>query len=343
MPRSLPPLNALRAFEVAARCQSVKKASEELNVTPAAVSHQIQQLEQLLGIKLFERRHRGIEMTEAARVCFPKLQEGFQSLRQAVDRVRDFRSSNVLTIGASPSFTSHWLMPRLHRFIIGHPDIDVRVGTRMRQFLGQMQSTQGDVESVAAWTNEVDVVIAFGGGDYRDMQVDRLLPLSITPLCSPRLLLSKSFRKSQDLQRLPLLHDDRGVLYEGRAYWRTWLDAAGLRGIDIERGLHFTHSILAFEAAAEGLGVVASTPELAAKDLATGRLVAPFALRVPLAPSYHLVSSALAARRGIVEIFRRWLLEEAAVQIRAANAERGPPRATSTRSRAGPGRSSRIR
>jgi LysR family glycine cleavage system transcriptional activator len=316
MTKPLPPLNALRAFEVAARCKSVKKAAEELHVTPAAVSHQIQQLEDLLGTKLFRRRHRRIEMTEAAQVCFPKLHEGFLSLRQAVDRVRDYRSADVLTIGASPSFTSRWLMPRLHRFVIDHPAIDVRVGTRMRQFLGRARHQQGDLESVSEWVNEVDVVIVYGGGDYPGMQVEKLLPLSITPLCSPKLLRAKSSRKLTDLRQHQLLHDDRGVLYEGRPYWQTWLEAARVSGIDIDHGPHFTHSILAFEAAVEGLGVVASTPELVAADLAIGRLVAPFELRVPLTTSYHLVNNELAAKRGIVQTFRRWLLEEAALQIR---------------------------
>ena len=296
MPTSLPPLTALKVFEAAARHLSLKKAAEELNVTPAAVSHQIQQLESHLGVRLFRRRHRGIEMTEIAQICIPKLQEGFECLRQAMDRVRDHRGADVLTVGAAPSFASHWLMPRLHRFVTSHPDIDVQVSTRMRQFSRLPRGQRGDFESVLGWTDEVDVVVVFGNGDYPGVHVDKLLSLSITPLCSPALLEGpNALLKPADLRHHPLLHDDRGLMYEGRAFWDIWLEKAKVKGVDTARGPHFTHSILALEAAMAGLGVVASTPALAATDLATGRLVAPFALEVPLAASYYVVSNELAA------------------------------------------------
>ena len=227
MPSNLPPLTALRVFEAAARHLSLKKAAEELNVTPAAVSHQIQQLETHLGVRLFRRLHRGIEMTEIAQICIPKLQEGFECMRQAMDRVRDHRGADVLTVGAAPSFSSHWLMPRLHRFVTGHPNIDVQVSTRMRQFSRLPRGQRGDFESVLGWADEVDVVVVFGNGDYPGMRVDKLLPLSITPLCSPALQEGPNpLRKLADLKHHKLLHDDRGLMYGGRAFWDMWLERA---------------------------------------------------------------------------------------------------------------------
>ncbi len=330
MPTSLPPLTALKAFEAAARHLSLKKAAEEMNVTPAAVSHQIQQLEDLLGVRLFRRVHRGIELTEVAQACMPKLQEGFDCLRQAVNRVHEHRGADMLTVGAAPSFSSRWLMPRLHRFVTSHPDIDVRVSTRMRQF-SRMARTQRIEIEVLGWADEVDVVVVFGSGDYPGMSVDRLLPLSVTPLCSPTLLHgAKPLLKPADLVHHSLLHDDRGSLYEGKSFWDMWLQKARATGVDTRRGPHFTHSILAFEAAAASGGVVASTPELAVTDLASGRLVAPFDLRVPLASSYYVVSNVLSSKRGIVGIFRRWLLEEADREVGPAARHRKPRAARAT-------------
>jgi LysR family glycine cleavage system transcriptional activator len=313
MPSALPPLTSLRAFEAAARHRSLKKAAHELNVTPAAISHQIQQLEDFLGVRLFRRLHRGIEITEVAHLFIPKLQEGFDCLRQAVDQVREFHGGDVLTVVASPSFASHWLMPRLHHFVTGHPHIDVRVSTRMRQFSRMPRGQMGDAQSVMEWVDEVDVVVVFGNGDYPGLRVDKLLSLSITPLCSPALLDSEPpLRSPEDLRHHKLLHDDRGVLYQGRAYWDVWLEKAGVTGIDTRQGAHFTHSILALEAASAKLGVVVSTQVLAATDLATGRLVAPFPLEVPLESAYYVIRNETASKRPVVTAFVDWLLAQAA-------------------------------
>ncbi|GAA0519143.1 LysR family transcriptional regulator [Pigmentiphaga daeguensis] len=312
MSHTLPPLTALRAFESAARHRSLKKAAEELNVTPAAVSHQIQILEDMLGVRLFRRVHRGIELTASAEIFFPKLEEGFDCLRQAVGRLRDHRGADVLEVGAPPSFISNWLMPRLHRFVTACPDIDVRVSTRVRQFSRLPRGPRGDVASVMGWVDEVDVLVVFGNGGYPGMRVDQLMPLTITPLCSPALLEGDNpLREPDDLRRHVLLHDDRGVLYEGPSFWDMWLEKAGVTGIDTSRGPHFWHSIPAMEAAVACKGVVATTKELARLDLATGRLVAPFPLEVRLASSYHIVSNEPASKREVVRLFRDWLGKEA--------------------------------
>ncbi len=314
MNHSLPPLAALRAFEAAVRHRSLKKAAEELNVTPAAVSHQIQLLEDVLGVRLFRRVYRGIETTASADVLSPKLLEGFDCLRQAVSRLRDHRGVDVLEVGAPPSFISNWLMPRLHRFVAAFPDVEVRVSTRVRKFSRLPRGPRGDVASVMGWVDEVDILVVFGNGDYPGMRVDLLMPLAVTPLCSPSLLEGKHpLRKPADLRHQVLLHDDRGVLYEGPSFWDTWLEKAGVKNVDTSRGPHFWHSIPAMEAAVANQGVVATTKALAEFYLSTQRLVAPFPLEVPLASSYHIVSNEPASKRVVVEQFRNWLREEARV------------------------------
>jgi LysR family glycine cleavage system transcriptional activator len=313
MRKHLPPLTALRAFEASARHMSLKKAAEELNVTPAAISHQIQQLEEALDAPLFRRSHRNVALTEIGMILLPKLQEGFDCLHQAVEQVRERRGADVLSISTAPAFASQWLMPRLHHFVMAHPEIDVQVSTRIRQFARSPRGQRGDVESVMRWADECDAVIVFGNGDYPGMEVDRVLPLSITPLCSPSLVEGEHpLATPEDLKHHVLLHDERGMLYEGKSFWDTWLDASGTRGIDTARGPHFSHSVLALEAAMAGRGVVASTPELAASALRMGNLVAPFPLAVPLASGYYFVSHPPASKREVVKMFRAWLRESIA-------------------------------
>lgn len=315
MASRLPPLNALNAFEVTARHLSVKKAAAELSVTPAAVSHQIRALEENLGVQLFLRHNRALHLTEAGRACLPKLREGFDNLVQAVERVRAHRSGGMLMVSAAPSFAARWLMPRLHRFLEAKPEIDVRVSARLRQTAqGARKGAVAERASVDAWLADSDVAILYGRGDYPGLQVDKLISLTITPICSPRLVTDpeQPLLRPADLRHHLLLHDDTGELYDGVSFWEVWLEAAGVEGVDLRRGPRFSHAVLAFEAAIEGHGVVATMPVLAESDLNAARLVTPFALRVPLASAYYLVCSAEAAARPAVAAFREWLLGEAA-------------------------------
>lgn len=315
MSSRLPPLNALKAFEAAARHLSVKKAAHELSVTPAAVSHQIKALEDHLGVQLFHRLNRALELTEAARACLPKLREGFDNLAQAVQRLRAHQGGGTLMVSAAPSFAARWLMPRLHRFLESKPDVDVRISARLRQISqGVRKAAAAEIASVEAWLADSDVAILYGHGDYPGLRVDKLISLSVTPICSPRLVTHPHhpLLRPADLKHHLLLHDDTGELYDGMSFWAVWLKAAGVEDVDLRRGPHFSHAVLAFEAAVEGHGVVATMPVLAETDLHSARLVTPFALRVPLASAYYLVCSQEAAKRPAVAAFREWLLEEAA-------------------------------
>ena len=315
MTARLPPLNALRAFETVARHLSVKKAAAELSVTPAAVSHQIKGLEEYLGVQLFNRQNRALELTEAARVCLPKLREGFDNLAQAVERLRMHKGGGMLTVSVPPSLAARWLMPRLHRFFEAHPEIDVRVSARLRQpSEGGRRGAMAERATVDTWLADSDISLIYGRGDYPGFAVDKLLSLSVTPICSPKLAtdLEHPLVRPRDLQHHLLLHDDTGDLYDGVSFWEVWLKEAGVEDVDLRRGPHFSHAVLAFEAAVEGLGVLASLPVLAKADLDAARLVTPFALRVPLQSAYYMVSTESALSRSAVAAFREWLLAEAA-------------------------------
>lgn len=313
MPNRLPPLNALKAFEAAARHLSVKKAAGELNVTPAAVSHQIRALEEYLGVQLFHRLNRALVLTDAARACLPKLGEGFDCLIKAVEILRAQKDMGTLTVSAAPSFAARWLMPRLHRFFEAHPEVDVRLSARVRQVSAGGKGTVAERATIDAWLADSDVAILYGRGDYPGFRVDKLLALNVTPICSPRLITGPSpLTRPDDLRNHMLLHDDTGDRYDGESFWDLWLTAAGVHNVDVSRGPHFSHAVLAFEAAIEGIGVVATMPVLAAADLNAARLMTPFALRVPLVSAYYLVSSEAATTRPAVAACREWLLAEAA-------------------------------
>ena len=309
----LPPLNSLKAFEAAARHMSVKRAAAELNVTPAAVSHQVRSLEEYLGVPLFRRYHRALELTDAARACLPKLREGFDCLAKAVEVLRAQKGTGTLTVSAAPSLAARWLMPRLHRFLEAHPEIDVRVSARMRHVSEQGKGNVAERATVEGWLADSDIAILYGRGDYPGFEVQKLLSLTVTPICSPRLLEGPTpLKQPEDLRHHALLHDETGDLYDGESFWDVWLKAAGVTGVDTHRGARFSHAVLACEAAIEGLGVLATMPVLAAADLQAGRLVTPFALRVPLVAAYYIVSTPAAATRPEVAAFRAWVLGEAA-------------------------------
>ncbi len=307
----MPPLNALRAFEAAARHLSLKRAAEELSVTPAAVSHQIKALEENLGTPLFFRVNRGLKLTPAARAALPQLSAGFASLAQAAAALRPQATPGV-TVSVAPSFAARWLMPRLHRFFEAHPGVDVRISARTRHVTHAGHEAPRERATIAAWLEESDIAILYGHGDYPDYRVDKLLALTIAPLCSPRLAQGvDALHAPADLAHHTLLHDDSGALYDGVAFWDVWLEAAGVSGIDTSRGSHFSQPVLALDAASDALGVVATFPVLAQAELSAGRLVLPFALQVALASAYYLVCDEPAGLRPGVAVFRDWLLGEA--------------------------------
>jgi LysR family glycine cleavage system transcriptional activator len=307
----LPPLNALRAFETAARHLSFAVAAKELHVTPAAISHQVKGLEDYFGQPLFRRLKRGLELTRAGQVLLPRLSEGFGRLGDAVAEMRSIEEEGTLAVSAAPSFATRWLAPRLHRFFGSHPDLDVRINASTRLIdPGRNPLASGDTV-VGSPVEDADIVVRFGTGDYPGFRVDQLLSVAVTPMCSPRLLESgPPLRVPADLKDHVLIHDN--VRYDdGRSLWDAWFEAAGLPDMDTSHGLRFSHALLALEAAADGMGVTMGMPALAGTDLASGRLVAPMPLSLPLKFAYYIVSGLDTAERADVVAFRDWLFAEA--------------------------------
>src|SRR4030095_11502107 len=183
-----------------------------------------------LAVQLFIRHRRALELTGAAKAALPKLQDGFESLAQAVQQLRAYRGSGQLTVSVAPSFAARWLMPRLHRFFEGHPEIDVRVSARLRQPAAGGRQDVAERTPIDMWLADSDVAILYGRGDYPEFRVDRLLGLNITPICSPKLVADREHPLlwPRDLRHHLLLHDDTGELYDGVSFWEVWLTAAGV-------------------------------------------------------------------------------------------------------------------
>ena len=298
--RTLPPLNALRAFEAAARHLSFTKAAEELGVTPAAVSHQIKGLEDFLGVTLFRRLTRALVLTEAAQRALPALREGFTKLAEGSERLRAPADTGVLTVSVDPSIAVKWLVPRLERFHQVYPGLDLRL------------DANGALVDFAR--DGVDVGIRYGGGQYPGLRSDLMFAERVIPVCSPELMKGPHpLRTPEDLRHHTLLHLDWRV-EETAPNWRMWLLAAGVEGVDASRGPHFNLESMVLQAALEGQGVGLVDAVLAHDDLARGRLVKPFELSVSGESgfSYYVVTPLARAEEPKIAAFREWVLAEAA-------------------------------
>lgn len=299
MAHRLPPLNALRAFEAAARHGSFAKAAEELAVTPAAISQQIRLLEADLGLTLFRRLPRGLVVTEAAKRALPELAKGFAHLRRAVEDVRGGALAGPLVISVIPSFAARWLVPRLGGFVTAYPDVEVTVRAELR--------------SVDFAREDVDLGIRYGKGIYPGLDTRLLLTEEVFPVCAPSLLSGpKPLRRIEDLRHHTLLHDRALTSEEPALYWRHWLRDAGVTGFDPDRGPGFTDATLIMEATLRGMGVALGRSGLCADDLAAGRLVRPFTRSRPADYAYYIVAPEGHAASPRVKVFLDWLEEEAA-------------------------------
>ncbi len=306
----LPPLNALRVFEAAARHLSFKEAATELHITQAAVSHQIKSLEEYLGVQLFRRSARGVQLTDAARACLPKLREGFDALAAAVEMIRERGDEAELVITAPPVFTARWLMPRLADFSRREPKIELRVFGSSKMVDGGALGVSNLVGGLDLRTESSEVQIHLGAGHYAGHRADRLFDVAITAVASPEL--EPPLESPADLARHTLLHDDAlEIVADGNA-WRKWLEAAGVaERVDAERGPRFSTNMLSLEAASQKLGVALALRPLVNADIASGRLCAPFNVEVTPGSAYYLVCPEVIADRPAVAAFRKWLLEQA--------------------------------
>jgi LysR family glycine cleavage system transcriptional activator len=302
MKRNLPPLNALRAFEAAARHLSITLASEELHVTPAAISHQIRLLEDHIGLPVFARNGRGLVLTDAGAAGLKDLQDGFAKLASAMDAIDSLGETGLLTISVAPSFAAKWLLPRLHLFQEQHPEIDVHVSASM--------------QLVDFARERIDLAIRYGAGNYPDLSFEKLLPEAVFPVCSPAYLLKHGPLQSPlDLTGLTLLHDDSPDNDPSCPTWDMWLRASRAADVDATRGPRFNQASLVLEAAILGRGVALAKSTLAAADIAARRLVSPFAATHPIDFAYYIVAPKAKLNLPKVSHFCNWLREQASNAI----------------------------
>jgi LysR family glycine cleavage system transcriptional activator len=296
MRRRLPPLNWLRAFEVAARHLSFTGAARELNVTQAAVSQQVKLLEQHLQKQLFYRLPRSLQLTDVGEAYLTVVREAFERLANGTQEVFGHDAGGLLTIRAAVTFAILWLAPRLGRFRAAHPELNLRV-------------TNSIWPAEFNW-DAVDLEVRYGNGRWPGLKAERLSEDDLFPVCSPALLDGPyPLRAPADLQHFPLLH-----VIGHQHGWLDWLKAAGANQVDAARGTQFDTSLMALEVAAAGGGVALGRSSLMDGYVQAGRLVAPFDIAVPTDEAFYLVAPAERIDRPDTALFRAWLQEELEAQ-----------------------------
>jgi LysR family glycine cleavage system transcriptional activator len=299
---AVPPLSALRTFEVAARHLSFTKAAAELHVTQGAVSQQIKQLEASLGFALFHRTPRCLTLTEKGEALAETAQSAFRRLFDKIDDLCQGQESGILTVSVSPSLAVKWLIPRLGRFYERHPEVDVRI---------RPDPVLIDVEAEAG---TVDMAIRFGQGPFPGLSAVPIMHETVFAVASPELVAKgPPLRRPQDLKHHTLLHSETTqVVVNSMARWEVWLGVLGVTGVDAQAGPTFPSSYMLLQAAIHGQGVALTWAALADDDLRAGRLVRLFDRALEGSMSYFALTTQAAARKAKVIAFRDWLVEEGA-------------------------------
>jgi LysR family glycine cleavage system transcriptional activator len=303
-------LNALRAFEAAARHQSFSEAAQELHVTPAAVGQLVRTLEDWLGAPLFVRQRSGqarLMPTEMARRALPDIRAGFDRLMAGLEALQTASMNGVLTVTVSPAFAAKWLLPRIDRFQLVCPDTDVRLDTSLKPVDFAAQG--------------VDIGVRYGAGRWPGLVAVKLLNEEVYPVCSPVLLKQRSrLKRPADLARETLIHDLSMEGHRDFPGWGSWLKAVGVEGVSTRRGLMINNAASVLQAAIDGHGVALARSVMAHDDVQAGRLVRLFPkIEVASPMAYYVVYREACAHQPRLMAFRDWLLSEAG---RAPGAQR---------------------
>jgi len=288
MSRRIPPLNALKAFEAAARLLSFTKAAEELFVTQAAISHQIKTLEKFLGLKLFRRRNRSLLLTEEGQGYYQDIRAIFSAVCDATERLMARSAKGTLTVTMQPSFAIQWLVPRLIQFSQLHPEIDVRIKA--------VDLDDGTL------IDDVDIAIYYGDGHWPDVLSYKLHSEYRIPVCSPSLLMGKKLESPDDLTHFSLLHD------VSRQDWGRWFRQVGVSLPNAAQGPIFSHSAMVLQAAVLGQGVALGHSLLSRPEIQAGRLICPLPQALMNDNAYYLVMSPGHDALGKVAAFRDWIV-----------------------------------
>ena len=298
MPRRLPPLNALRSFEAAARHESFTRAAEELCVTQGAVSQQVRTLEAELGLKLFNRERQRLKITEAGRDYLMVIREALDSIAAGTERLRQRQSSRVLTVSTSPDFAAKWLVHRLDRFSEAHPGLDIRVSAAMHH-----------ADFVR---DDIDVAVRHGDGNWPGLDATCLCSEQIFAICSPQLLTGRNrLTQPSDVLKWPLLRLDHQ-----QTAWKRWFALAGVTAPETLRGPILDRASLIIDAAIDGQGIALARTTLAAWDLISRRIVGPFDVSWRPTNTYWIVCPRATAKAAKICRFREWLLAEARDDVR---------------------------
>jgi len=293
----LPPLNALKAFEAAARHESFTRAAEELCVTQGAVSHQVKALEAELSVKLFNRERQRLLITEAGREYLAVIRDALDRIAGGTERLLQRQNTGVLTVSTSPDFAAKRLVHRLGHFAEANTGIDLRVSAAMHH--------------VDFAREEVDLAVRHGNGNWTGLDAVSLSAEELFVVCSPKLLSGRRrIDKLTDILKFPLIYLD------SRADWANWLQAAGLDDATAIHGPVLNRASMVIDAAINGQGIALARTTLAAWDLINGRLVRPFPDSMPVSKTYWIVCPKATAAFPKIATFREWLLAEASSDLR---------------------------
>ncbi|OWY40036.1 LysR family transcriptional regulator [Xenophilus sp. AP218F] len=290
MTNRLPPLNALRVFEVAAHHLSFTKAANELFVTNAAVSHQIKLLENYLDLKLFERRNNQLFLTDAGKHYLPRVREAFRALQQATAMLQHGKSA-TLRVAAPTVLATKWLVPRLYRFLNLYPNIRIEVSSAAAQDYP-----------------DFDVAIDDKRPGNEDLMVEHFASTRFFPVCSPAM--GEPVRSLADLARLPLLHVSHSPHMAHHPSWQQWLAEAGAGEMELSPSQEVDDAMQALQAAIDGQGVALGQSLLVEYDIAAGRLVKPLEMEVSLRLYYYLIFPTRSEDNSAFTAFRNWLKSE---------------------------------
>ncbi len=289
MRRRLPPLNSIKCFEATGRVLSFTRAAEELNVTQAAVSHQIKVIEDYLGIPLFIRQPRKLVLTEQGKVLLPEVIEAFDKISSAVGALRKQQFNNTVSVRLAPSFAAKWLSPKLKLFWLQYPDIDLRL------FHAH--------PSVEFEREDIDIAVTYGRGDWQGVVAEQLLSLDFFPVCSPTFMGNdKPLTEIDNLRYYTLLHDAN---YQ---CWNDWLKLAGKETINANKGTVIDDTNVLIQAAVDGQGVALGSMTFVEDLLESGRLVRPFDITLNNDFAYYVVCPAAHLNNPAVKAFKDWLL-----------------------------------
>lgn len=290
MARQLPPLKSLASFEAAARHCSFTSAANELNVTQSAISHQIRQLENILGVQLFNRQPRHLSLTEAAKILLPEITESLNRMDSIVGKVKQLRdnSANRLSIRVAPSFALAWLSPRLGEFWLKHPDIELCL-------FHSHAITNFDTENI-------DMGVAYGKGDWPGIQTELLLKLDFFPVCSPKLFDNKKTPPGLcDLKEYNLLHE---VDYE---CWTRWIELAGMKDMNPYQGSIIDDTNVLVQAAIDGKGIALGSSIFVDPYLEDGSLIKLSDISMQNDDGYYVIYPDNTATSSFVTLFKDWI------------------------------------